>query len=164
MLSIKSAEGIFNLRAAAVIREKGNLLLLNEPLAGPFWILPGGRAEMHESTDMALAREIEEEMRASAKVGRLLWVAETFFPHPMDKIPIHMVCFYYSVELPSDHPLCSQKEYFTARDEDGQHKQFHFRWCSLEEVLSMDVQPSFVKNAFPTIDDTPHVRHYVVRE
>jgi 8-oxo-dGTP pyrophosphatase MutT (NUDIX family) len=162
MLSIKNTGGFFNLRVAAVIRRERNLLLLNEPLAGPYWLLPGGRAEMHESTDLALAREVEEELGAIPKIGRLLWVIEDFFPG--NGIRCHTIGFYYSVDLPPDHSLYSQEAYHTRRVEDGQDKRFYFRWCSPEEVLAMDVHPSVVKNLFPTIDNVPHVHHCVVGE
>jgi 8-oxo-dGTP pyrophosphatase MutT (NUDIX family) len=126
MLYIKNAKGVFKLRVAAVIRREGKLLLLNEPLAGTYWILPGGRAEMHESTDTALARELEEEMGGTFEIGRLLWVVEDFFTHEHTRS--HTIGFYYAVDLPINHPLCSQEEYHTSRDEEGQHKQFHFKW------------------------------------
>ena len=162
MLYIKNAKGVFKLRVAAVIRREGKLLLLNEPLAGTYWILPGGRAEMHESTDTALARELEEEMGGTFEIGRLLWVVEDFFTHEHTRS--HTIGFYYAVDLPINHPLCSQEEYHTSRDEEGQHKQFHFKWCSPEEVNAMELHPQCVKGLFPTIDAIPHIHHCVVGE
>lgn len=160
MLYIKNIKGVFKLRVAAVLRREGKILLLNEPLAGTYWILPGGRAEMHESTDTALARELEEEMGGTFEIGRLLWVVEDFFTY--GDTPTHTIGFYYSVDLPTNHPLCSQDEYRTSRDEEGQHKQFHFRWCSQEEILNMEVYPTCVKALFPTIDNVSHIHHCVI--
>lgn len=162
MLYIDNAKGTFKLRVAAVLRREGKLLLLNEPLVGTYWFLPGGRAEMHESTDTALARELEEELGGTHSIGKLLWVVENFFTY--NNRPNHTIGFYYAADLSKDHPLCFQEEYHTSRDEEGQHKQFHFKWCTPEEVNAMKILPHCVKDLFPTIDTVPHIRHCVVGE
>lgn len=63
--------------AKVVIRnETGDVLLVN-PNYKEHWDLPGGMAEANESPRAAVEREIQEELGASVRVGRLLvldWV------------------------------------------------------------------------------------------
>lgn len=161
MLVIRNEKGAFKVRVAGVFQKDGKILLLNEPLVGEYWFLPGGRAEMHESTDQTLVREIEEEMDFTPKSSQLLWVMEDFYT--FQNVPRHEIHFYYTVELPECHPLYSQAEYFSERPEDGIVKQFHFRWCSLDEISSMDIRPPHLKERFQKICPS-HVTHFVFRQ
>lgn len=162
MLTIKNHKGSFQVRTAGVMQKANKILLLNEPLVGEYWFLPGGRTEMHESTDQTLFRELEEEMNAKPKIGRLLWVIENFFT--LRETPFHTLGFYYAVEIPQSHPLSHQEEYFTERNEESLLKKFHFRWCSLSEIQSMDVRPPCLKELLAETNRSSAVTHFVVRE
>ena len=162
MLSIKSPKGFFNIRVAGVIQRDSEILLLNEALVGEYWFLPGGRAEMHESTDETLVRELEEEMNAQARIKKLLWIIENFYT--ISEKPSHTIGFYYSVEIPKNHPLAIQEEYFTERQEDGVVKKFHFRWCSLDEISHMDIRPPCLKKMLQEMHSHSQLDHFVIRE
>ena len=92
MLTIANQKGSFKVRVAGIMRQENNILLLNEPLFAPYWFLPGGRAEMHESTKETLSRELEEEIQGVPLVGDLLWVTENFFVR--HEVPYHTLEFY----------------------------------------------------------------------
>lgn len=162
MLSIKSHKGSFQVRAAAIIQKEKSVLLLNEPLAGPYWFLPGGRAEMQESTDEALVRELQEEIQETLSLGKLLFVLENFFT--LNQVNHHTIGFYYQAFLPMVHPLCSRAEFFTEREEEGVVKTFHFRWHPLSELSAVDLRPPFLQEILPTLMGESALRHCVVRE
>ncbi|AHH16654.1 putative hydrolase, NUDIX family [Nocardia nova SH22a] len=59
-----AADGIDRLVVGAVIRNQGNVLLLERPVddfMGGIWELPSGKVEPGEKLDAALAREVAEE-------------------------------------------------------------------------------------------------------
>jgi len=162
MLIIDNHKGSFKVRVAGVMQQENRILLLNEPLAGEYWFLPGGRAEMHESTDETLTRELEEEMQVKPRIGTLLWVIENFYT--IHQIPNHTIGFYYRVDLPENHPLSYEAEYFSEREEDGVMKKFHFRWCSPYEIESMDIRPPCLKEMLKNINSFSQPYHCVIRE
>jgi len=162
MLFIKNQKGSFQVRAAAIIQKEQSVLLLNEPLVGPYWFLPGGRAEMLESTDEALKRELKEEIQTTLSLGKLLFVIENFFT--LQQMSHHTIGFYYQAFLPVGHPLSSCSEFFTEREEEDVLKRFHFRWFSLSELKDVDLRPPFLKEIVPTLTSESTLRHCVVRE
>lgn len=162
MLTIKNHKGVFKVRVAGVMRKENKILLLNEPLVGNYWFLPGGRAEMHETTHETLTRELEEEMRGKPVVGDLLWVTEHFFT--LNQIAYHTLEFYYTFTLQGAHPLLTQDTYYAERPEDGVIKQFNFRWFAPDEIASADVRPPCLKKILlDPPHDSPAVRHLIAR-
>jgi 8-oxo-dGTP pyrophosphatase MutT (NUDIX family) len=162
MITIKNQKESFQVRVAGVIQNGDQILLLNEPRVGEYWFLPGGRAEMHESSDITLLRELEEEMNVKARIHKMVWIIENFFT--LREVSHHTIGFYYSVEIPNDHPLCSQKEYCTERFEEGVVKKFHFRWCSSSERVRMDIRPPCIKRMLDSLTPSSSLLHCVVRE
>ena len=75
-------KGHFLYRVAAVCIREGRVLVVRwEDDASALHCLPGGRVEIGESAEEALAREIREELDCNVTPGRLLWVMENFFNH-----------------------------------------------------------------------------------
>ena len=70
--------GTFNLRAAAVICRRGEILLCTVDGLG-YWFLPVGRVRFGEPGAAALARELAEELGHQLRVGDLAFVAENIF-------------------------------------------------------------------------------------
>ena len=163
MLVVKNHKGFFKIRVAGVMRKENKVLLLNEPLVNNYWVLPGGSAEMHESTKETLERELEEEMQGQPLVGPLAWVTENFFT--LNHIAYHTLEFYYSFTLQGTHPIFVQENYYTERPEDGVIKQFHFRWFALDEIALTDVRPACVKKILlDDPQDSTVVRHLIDRQ
>ena len=63
MISYQDGNNKFNFRVSAIILDKSKkFVLIHQIKDRNFWLLPGGRTEMLESTDSAIARELEEEL------------------------------------------------------------------------------------------------------
>lgn len=78
MITFTEGSRRFNYRVAGVFVEDGHVLVHRaEPDA--FWTLPGGRGEFLEESAETLRREMLEEIGASVRVERLLWVVENSF-------------------------------------------------------------------------------------
>lgn len=68
----------FDLRAAAVVLDRGRVLLHRAP-DDLFWSLPGGRVDAGECGPDAVVREMMEELGEAIEVERHLWTIENFF-------------------------------------------------------------------------------------
>src|SRR5579884_2490753 len=68
----------FNYRVAGIAL-RNQQVLLNRFEGQGHWFLPGGRVEMGETSRDGLRREMQEELQEDVHVGRLLWIAESFF-------------------------------------------------------------------------------------
>src|SRR5438105_1921452 len=74
-----SASGeTFNLRVAAVISHDRKILLCTVGGLG-YWFLPGGRVRFGEPAQLALSRELAEELGHQFPVGRLALVVENIY-------------------------------------------------------------------------------------
>ena len=68
---LKTPDGRFNYRVCGVIIHEGRLLAMKD-YASPYYYLPGGRVELHETAEHAVLREIEEELGVTARIARAL--------------------------------------------------------------------------------------------
>lgn len=147
----------FVYRVAAIIIENGKVLL-NQ--AGPnmdYWFIPGGRAELLETSEESLRREMLEELGEEVDVERLLWVEERFFAH--EGFDIHAVVMYYRVHLPADSPLYDQDA--THHFEDGGTSCL-CKWHDLDKLIEIVLYPEFIRDAIHMLPDSP--QHVVSRE
>ena len=77
---------------AALIESEGKLLVCQRRRGGPFelrWEFPGGKVQPGETLEAALARELEEELGVTAKIGREVYRTEYRYaemPEPIDLI------------------------------------------------------------------------------
>ena len=72
MISFDAGATHFDLRAAAVILDRGRVLLHRRE-GDSFWSLPGGRIEAGEEAAAAVVREMQEELGQAVEVVRPLW-------------------------------------------------------------------------------------------
>jgi mutator protein MutT len=73
----------FQVTAALIRREDGRFLIARRPsggIHGGLWEFPGGKLEKGESLEACLAREIDEELSLSIRVGRQLASADQDYP------------------------------------------------------------------------------------
>ena len=86
LVSLASLVNAFNpvtpqLRVAAIIARNNQILLVEHRKRGQhYWVLPGGRLEGLETLDVALRRELMEELSLEARVGPLVIVSEMLAP------------------------------------------------------------------------------------
>ena len=101
MTDIAIASDHLNYRVVGVCVHEGHVLLHREA-KDDFWVLPGGRPRLYESSRDALIREMDEEISTRVEVLRLLWVVENFFAYFGKQL--HELSFYYQMALPVDSP------------------------------------------------------------
>lgn len=77
-LSFVSGKEKFNYRVCAVIISEGKLLAMHDERS-PYYYLPGGRVQMGETAEAAVAREVQEELAVTPEIIRPLWLNQAFF-------------------------------------------------------------------------------------
>jgi 8-oxo-dGTP pyrophosphatase MutT (NUDIX family) len=142
MIDFDAGEGRFLCRAAGVVLRDGSVMFER----GECLFLPGGRVELQETVEEAMARELREELGVPVQIERLLWIVENFFIAGTRQV--HELGFYF---------LCSPPQ-LALRFEAGRV----FEWHSLAAIPSLDVRPSFLKTALAQLPSTP--QRLVVRE
>lgn len=116
----------FNYRVAGAAIRDGHLLVCRED-GDDYCMLPGGRVEMGEPSDVALVREMAEELVMDVAVGPLLFTSESFYGRAGDRF--HEMGFIYAIELP-EHVRPDGPQPFLVREDEGHLLQFS--WLPLE--------------------------------
>jgi len=132
LVSLASLVAAFNpvtpqLRVAAIIVRGTRLLLVEHHKRGQrYWVLPGGRLEGNETLDAALRRELQEELRLEATVGRLMIVCESLAP---DR---HVVNLIFQAEIgESAEPQLDARDPVLAG----------WQWVSVDQLPRLDFRP-----------------------
>ena len=131
----------YNYRTAGVIIRNGHVLVCRED-TDDFVYLPGGRVEFGEPSNVALAREIEEELHCTGKVGRLLFSVENFFD--LKEITFHEISKYYLVDLPGDFPYILDGPTLTTFDE-GHELNFYWVPISHKALTDINLLPKWLR-------------------
>jgi 8-oxo-dGTP pyrophosphatase MutT (NUDIX family) len=158
MLSFVVGDSKFNYRTAAVAIRDGHVLVCRED-DDDYCMLPGGRVEMGESSLAALQREIAEELRSPATIGRLLFTAENFFMHL--GLKVHEIGSYYLIELPADFPFRSTGVVLEVEDEGH---VLHFEWVPIagDGLVMRRLQPRWLVNRLGDLPAGPE--HLILHE
>lgn len=137
MIVLDVATDRFQVRAGAVIRS-GAHVLIHRATRDPFWALPGGRVELHESARQALEREICEEIGVGSQVAELRVIIENFFQ--LDGRRVHEIGFYHEVRLLKELPFHDSDIVHRVRDGDD---DLEFRWVepSADNLELVDFRP-----------------------
>ena len=118
------------MRVAAVIIHDGNVLLCRINGSG-FWFLPGGRVRFGEPSEVALARELAEEIGYQLPPGELSLIVENIYE---DAALEHEVGLYYRLAWPDT---------LAADDLAGGIEPGHlFRWTPVGELGSERFEPA----------------------
>ena len=96
-LARKKRNVIFQMRIAGLAFRDGHLLV-HRATHERIWTIPGGRAEIGETSVDTLVREMDEELGVQVTVGRLLWSVENFFHY--EGADFHEYGLYYLMEIP----------------------------------------------------------------
>ena len=155
MLEFDRGDQRFCYRAAAVILDRGRVLLQKDMLGAPFWLLPGGRMEHGESGWDCIAREMRDELEEEVKVERLLWCVENFFKHQGMKW--HEVGLYFLVSLPADSRFFGDGPHWGVEPEID--LKFPLEWHEVERLGDVRLLPSFLRERLRSL---PARMEYVV--
>lgn len=134
LLSFPVGGTCFNYRVAGAAIREGHLLVCRED-DDDYCMLPGGRVEMGEPSDVALTREMAEELVMPVGVGPLLFTSESFYGREGDRY--HELGFIYGIDLPDDvRPDGPQP--FLVREDEGHLLQFS--WLPLSGPALMNAR------------------------
>lgn len=158
MIRLDHKPQLFSFRVAALIFHQG-YLLVNRSVTDRYWSLPGGRAEIGESTEETILREIEEELHVKASIERLVWSAENFFAY--GDYQAHEMAFYYQIHLDESFPF--RESDIIHRVADGE-AEVEFCWlpATAKALRQNDLRPVFIADSIETLP-TRH-QHVIVRE
>ena len=157
MIVIDREQQRFNYRIAGVAIQTGSVLV-HQAEGDNFWILPGGRAEIGESAEQTLKREIMEELGAEVEILRLLWFVENFFSH--DSKDYHEVALYFLMSFLETGPVLGSDGPYIGSDSGI---RLIFQWISVDSksLASLPLLPSFLQSA---VQDLPtsiqHIVHH----
>lgn len=148
MLCFKTDEGLFNFRTAGILIHDSKVLIHRE-LKDDFYAFPGGRAEMFESTEKAVVREFKEEISASIKVNRLLWVIENFYVNK--EIKRHELCFYFLIELTDTESIPLEGSFLSTELDDSGKPHLEFKWVDINSLSGINLYPESIKKSLTTL-------------
>lgn len=158
MLSFVEGKQRFNYRVAGIAVRDGHVLVCREDADG-YVLLPGGRVEFGEASDIALHREISEELQCLGRVGALLFTVENFFTRNGEDF--HEIGTYYGIELPADFPFETGKPCLVTQDE-GHDLTFEWIPTASSALAAVNLLPAWLH---PHLAELPgRHRHLVVDE
>lgn len=140
----------FNYRVAAIIIAEGHVLVCRED-DDSYAMLPGGRVEMGEPSQLSLEREMAEELAMPAEIGPLVATSESFYRREGEDF--HELGFFYSVDLPGQGPN-GQAPWLRRWDEGH---ELHFFWVPLEgdALEAMNLLPAWLPGFLRNLPDAP---------
>lgn len=137
-ITFKTGEGRFNYRVCAMILHNGKILAMHDERS-PYYYLPGGRVQLHETAEAAILRELREELEIEARIIRLLWLNQAFFQEDVEGEQFHELCIYFLVDAPS---LEEKGERFTLQE---RHHTHEFEWLTFDRLEREYFYPVFLK-------------------
>ncbi len=139
MITFRQGKSTFVYRVAAVALTEGQVLL-HRSAKDDFWSLPGGRVEFGEAAEVAIRRELREELGVTIRTEELLWVLEQFFE--IEGEQYHELGLYFQVSLPPSLGPAQMPLPFYG---DEQGLRLSFRWLKLETLGGVSIKPVFLK-------------------
>lgn len=158
ILSFPVGDTRFNFRVAGAAIRDGHVLVCREE-DDDYCMLPGGRVEMGEASDVALIREMAEELVMPVSVGALMFTSESFYGREGDRY--HELGFIYSIELP-DNVRPGGEQPFLVREDEGHVLQFS--WLPLEgpELTEARLLPPWLPTRLRSLSGMP--QHVIFHE
>ena len=149
-IGMKTPNGDFTLRVAALIIQNGQLLVVKHKAYDCFYTI-GGRIKANETSADAAVREAYEETGCCFEVDRLVFVQERFFGDR--DIRHHEVVFFYLMKSDGFHI-----EDGTCTDQ----REEMLKWLPIEQLSVYNLVPDFLRTAFEDLPDG--VRHIISSE
>ena len=158
LIRLNAGRTRFQMRVAGLGFRDGHVLV-HRAVHEHFWTFPGGRAEIGETSEETLRREMMEEIGVNVTVGRLLWSVENFFHY--EQLDWHELGLYYLMDIPVDFPFDPAK--IVHRIQDGDN-DLEFKWvrATREALVALDIPPYFIAKEIENLPLTS--RHLVWRD
>lgn len=158
MITFEERDSRFNYRIVGVAVHE-NSVLLQQAGGDDFWIFPGGRAELGETAEHTLKREMREEIGVQVEVARLLWFVENFFSY--EGKHCHELSLYFFMQLPAECKYLVEPGPFQSGEEDGTNSIFQWFPQQPQVLSSLPLLPSFLQTAVQRLPDSvQHVVHF----
>jgi 8-oxo-dGTP pyrophosphatase MutT (NUDIX family) len=158
LIKLNAGQSRFQMRVAGLGFRDGHVLV-HRAKHEPFWTFPGGRAEIGETSEETLQREMVEELGVEVTVGRLLWMVENFFHY--EQRDWHELGLYYLMDIPQSFPF--HPEEIIHRIEDGDnHLEFKWVRATKAALVALDIPPYFIADEIENLPPAP--RHLVWRD
>jgi len=148
-VSFNVDNGKFNYRVCAMMISDGKILAMQDERS-PYYYLPGGRVQVGETAEVAVIREVWEELGVSARIERPLWLNQSFFTEDVNGLHYHELCIYFLIDI-SDTDLLSRGEKFTTSEGHCTHS---FEWLALEKLKDTYFYPKFLKTEIFNLPET----------
>ena len=143
----------FTYRVAGIILHNGRVLCQHAP-EETFWFLPGGRAELSESSEESIRREIWEELGVEPRIERLLFINENFFTFQDESH--HELGLYFLLSLPSDAPVFREDKF--TYEEASEHLLLTYHWLPIVQLETLPIYPVFLRKALQSLpEETKHI-------
>ncbi len=156
-IRIRTQEGpVFQMRIAGLGFSNGHVLV-HRAKHESFWTFPGGGAEIGETSEQTLVREMEEELGVTVSLGRLLWTVENFFHY--EGRDCHEVALFYVMDIPPEFPFSDSGEIIHEVSDGG--NDLEFKWVSATHaaLAELDIPPYFIAAEIENLPETP--RHVI---
>ena len=152
-ITFKSGNEKFNYRVCAMIISEGKILAMHDDRS-PYYYLPGGRVALGETAEMAVIREVQEELGVTPRIVRPLWMNQAFFTEDVDHLRYHELCVYFLMDI-SDTDLLSRGKRFTTREDYRTHT---FEWLGFDRLKDEYFYPVFLKKDIFHLPDVFTIR------
>ncbi len=152
-ITFRTDSRVFNYRVCAVFLHDGAILAMQDARS-PYYYLPGGRVRMGETAEDAVLREVREELGASAKIVRPLWLNQAFFNEDVDHRDYHELCIYFLMQDVGGE-LAARGTSFAGCET---HKGHIFTWLPFAALAETYFYPNFLKTEIFSLPETLQIR------
>lgn len=139
-ITFKTEQGRFNYRVCAVMLHNEKILAMRDERS-PYYYLPGGRVNLHETAQEAVVREVREELGVSAEIARPLWLNQSFFTEDVSGEKYHELCLYFLMDI-TKTDLLKRGNPFQGVEKCHQHL---FEWIAFDRLKDEYLYPIFIK-------------------
>ena len=145
-ISFKHEDQKFNYRVCAVILSENKILAMHDERS-PYFYLPGGRVAIGETAELAVIREVQEELGITPRIIRPLWLNQAFFTEDVEGVRYHELGLYFLMD-PADTGLLARGNIFTRTE--GAHVHT-FEWLAFDRLKDEYFYPIFLKKEIFTL-------------
>ena len=143
-IKIKTNDYNFKFRVSGIIIRNNKLLLVDMDNSG-FLCLPGGHVELGETTELAVKRELFEEIGKEFIIKKYLGVVENYFINKFSK-KIHEISFYYLMDFVDSD--VEENDFTLIENDKGNEVNLAFKWININDLDKYNIQPKFLKDLF----------------